>query len=54
VKRIYKCIPRRVIYDGPSSYCDTRYKIAGQWYRKLPLPRAVEYFEFRGCMKELF
>lgn len=20
------------IYDDPWSYCDTRYKIAGQWY----------------------
>ena len=22
------------IYDDPWSYCDTRYKIAGQWYGK--------------------
>ncbi|KAK7753638.1 hypothetical protein SLS62_004496 [Diatrype stigma] len=22
----------QVIYDDPFSYCDTRYKIAGQWY----------------------
>jgi hypothetical protein len=22
----------KVIYDDPWSYCDTRYKIAGQWY----------------------
>lgn len=30
------------IYDDPWSYCDTRYKIAGQWYGILappPLPR---------------
>ena len=23
------------IYDDPLSYCDTRYKIAGQWYGEL-------------------
>jgi hypothetical protein len=22
----------KAIYDDPLSYCDTRYKIAGQWY----------------------
>lgn len=22
----------RAVYDDPWSYCDTRYKIAGQWY----------------------
>ena len=24
------------IYDDPWSYCDTRYKIAGQWYGESP------------------
>ena len=24
----------KAIYDDPWSYCDTRYKIAGQWYGK--------------------
>lgn len=23
---------KEAIYDDPWSYCDTRYKIAGQWY----------------------
>ena len=23
---------QEAIYDDPLSYCDTRYKIAGQWY----------------------
>lgn len=23
---------QKAIYDDPWSYCDTRYKIAGQWY----------------------
>jgi hypothetical protein len=26
------------VYDDPWSYCDTRYKIAGQWYGALPTP----------------
>ena len=25
------------IYDDPWSYCDTRYKIAGQWYGRFEL-----------------
>lgn len=25
----------KAIYDDPWSYCDTRYKIAGQWYGRL-------------------
>ena len=25
----------KAIYDEPWSYCDTRYKIAGQWYAQL-------------------
>lgn len=25
----------RAVYDDPWSFCDTRYKIAGQWYGKL-------------------
>lgn len=25
----------QAIYDDPWSYCDTRYKIAGQWYGEL-------------------
>jgi len=25
---------KEAIYDDPWSYCDTRYKIAGQWYGK--------------------
>jgi hypothetical protein len=24
----------KAVYDDPWSYCDTRYKIAGQWYGK--------------------
>ncbi len=27
----------KAIYDDPWSFCDTRYKIAGQWYGKLQL-----------------
>ena len=23
---------KEAVYDDPWSYCDTRYKIAGQWY----------------------
>ena len=26
------------VYDDPWSYCDTRYKIAGQWYGELSTP----------------
>ena len=29
------------IYDDPWSYCDTRYKIAGQWYGALFLPMVL-------------
>lgn len=25
----------KAVYDDPWSYCDTRYKIAGQWYGEL-------------------
>ena len=25
----------KAVYDDPWSYCDTRYKIAGQWYGTL-------------------
>jgi hypothetical protein len=28
----------KAIYDDPWSYCDTEYKIAGQWYGMLTLP----------------
>jgi hypothetical protein len=27
----------KAIYDDPWSYCDTRYKIAGQWYGEFHL-----------------
>jgi hypothetical protein len=27
---------QEAIYDDPWSYCDTRYKIAGQWYGECP------------------
>jgi hypothetical protein len=27
-----KVYAEKAIYDDPWSYCDTRYKIAGQWY----------------------
>ena len=29
----------KAIYDDPWSYCDTRYKIAGQWYGKYAFSR---------------
>ena len=29
-----KVYAEKAIYDDPWSYCDTRYKIAGQWYGK--------------------
>jgi len=28
---------KEAVYDDPWSYCDTRYKIAGQWYGELHL-----------------
>lgn len=28
----------KAIYDDPWSYCDTRYKIAGQWYGMTSIP----------------
>ena len=28
----------KAIYDDPWSYCDTRYKVAGQWYGRLTPP----------------
>ena len=38
------------IYDDPWSYCDTRYKIAGQWYGKSPF-----LFTFRsGALRPPF
>jgi hypothetical protein len=27
----------KAIYDDPWSYCDTRYKVAGQWYGEFTL-----------------
>ena len=32
----------KAIYDDPVSYCDTRYKIAGQWYG---LPKLFSHLE---------
>ena len=29
---------QEAVYDDPWSYCDTRYKIAGQWYGMLVSP----------------
>lgn len=29
----------KAVYDDPWSYCDTRYKIAGQWWGELFLPK---------------
>ena len=31
---------QEAIYDDPWSYCDTRYKIAGQWYGEYLCPSA--------------
>lgn len=33
---------KEAIYDDPWSFCDTRYKIAGQWYGR-PLPPFSSY-----------
>jgi hypothetical protein len=44
----------KAIYDDPWSYCDTRYKIAGQWYGKLLPPRAVGRFESEDCTEAYF
>ncbi len=35
----------KAIYDDPASYCDTRYKIAGQWYG---LPKLFGRLETKG------
>jgi len=35
----------KAIYDDPLSYCDTRYKIAGQWYG---LPKIFSKLETKG------
>ena len=35
----------KAIYDDPLSYCDTRYKIAGQWYG---LPMIFAKLESKG------
>jgi hypothetical protein len=32
VNKICQVYAEKAIYDDPWSYCDTRYKIAGQWY----------------------
>lgn len=32
----------KAIYDDPLSYCDTRHKIAGQWYRLLKIFSKLE------------
>lgn len=41
----------KAIYDDPYSYCDTRYKIAGQWYG---LPKVCiwrsEFTPSSGCL----
>ena len=37
----------KAVYDDPWSYCDTRYKIAGQWYGKLFFFQAV-YQDIQG------
>ena len=35
----------KAVYDDPLSYCDTRYKIAGQWYG---LPKIFAKLETKG------
>lgn len=42
---------RESIYDDPFSYCDTRYKIAGQWYGKYEAPESSTYSHFSGIPK---
>ncbi|KAL2825436.1 hypothetical protein BDW59DRAFT_161662 [Aspergillus cavernicola] len=41
------------IYDGPFSYCDTRYKIAGQWYGIPKLFRKSETLASEVLMPEV-
>ena len=31
-EELMKVYAEKAVYDDPASYCDTRYKIAGQWY----------------------
>lgn len=41
----------KAIYDDPWSYCDTRYKIAGQWYGMyLPETQHQNIVSKRGCL----
>jgi len=42
------------IYDDPWSYCDTRYKIAGQWYGKLPLIPALASYSSKSGIPKIF
>ena len=35
-EELMKVYAEKAIYDDPFSYCDTRYKIAGQWYGMIP------------------
>lgn len=39
----------KAIYDDPYSYCDTRYKIAGQWYG---LPKVIYCSPFSFCPQD--
>ena len=41
-----KVYAEKAIYDDPWSYCDTRYKIAGQWYGQFPKPNTSLYYIF--------
>ena len=36
----------KAIYNNPWSYCDTRYKIAGQWYAYSSLPQVLSISSF--------
>lgn len=37
----------KAVYDDPWSFCDTRYKIAGQWYGMSKLPPSLFSFKHR-------
>jgi hypothetical protein len=39
---------KEAVYDDPWSYCDTRYKIAGQWYGESYGDEGVEMVRFEG------
>ena len=49
-EEVMQVYAEKAIYDDPLSFCDTRYKIAGQWYG-LPMVRPFKFWPLQKSPK---